>query len=68
MKIPIDKMIDRLRGTCNEPFPIEDYTLEDLAHLDEEIFQCVDCGWWCDISELSAIPSDECSCTDCEGL
>ena len=65
MSETIDELIDRLRGTCNESWDICDWSMEDLQYLDEHIFECVGCGWWCDISELSPESNDEMFCDEC---
>jgi len=67
------KLIDNLRGTTN--------TLQSEAELlgldpddpglcldiDNEIFECAVCGWWCDISEESSEEHglDDLTCGDC---
>lgn len=69
-----DEIVEHIRGTCNsigsalETFnagDLEDDT-EFLGHLDQEIFLCDTCGWWCETSEM-AEDEDETGqvCTDC---
>ena len=68
----IDKLVLYLQGTCkttsegiNDLYPDmeeDDLTEEDVAHLDQEIFRCETCSWWCEISEMS---EEDQTCTDC---
>ncbi len=59
-------IIEYLQGTCNtlqeacEIFGIEedDLTLDQLKEIDEEIFLCDGCGWWCCLSEEEVDDSD----------
>lgn len=60
-KTPISEVIDDLRGTCQH-FDPEPYTIEELEELDQEVFECDQCGWWCDIDEMV---EDEHTCLDC---
>jgi len=50
MKDTIQSKIEDLKGTCNT-IDLDDFTFEELELLDEEIFQCSTCSWWCDIDE-----------------
>lgn len=36
-----------------------------LNYLDDQIFRCTCCSWWCPVSEMSE-QSEEPICTDCE--
>lgn len=70
-----NEIIETLRGSC-EPLPrvlmrynredLEDNT-EFLDELDQEIFRCNCCRWWCEISEESSEEIDypELICKDC---
>lgn len=42
----------------------EDLTTEDHDVIDNNIFLCETCGWWCEISERSE--NDEENCNDCK--
>lgn len=53
------QIIEELQGTakslnevCNS-FGLDSnqLTIEELELLDEEIFQCQNCGWWVDVTE-----------------
>ena len=50
-----NEAIQHLRGSCAPLW--EDYSeWEDevfLGIVDEAIFNCSQCGWWCDTSDLS---------------
>lgn len=76
----INEVIESLQGTCmwsslddkiNELFGTDgadsyDNEEEILSKVDDNIFCCVCCGWWCEISENSDKEFDEMVCTDCE--
>lgn len=69
-----DELIDCLRGTaldlgalCDERSLSQDDDALTSA-VDEAIFECCECGWWCDISEeVSAYVEDvaELLCNEC---
>jgi hypothetical protein len=52
--------VEFLRGTPNY---IPDLTDEQAAAIDAEIFECCECGWWCEWSEESL--AVESVCVDC---
>ncbi len=67
---------EALRGTCDSLVSVlenhDQEALEDdasfLEWLDNEIFRCDDCGWWCEISEESSEEADregEMVCREC---
>lgn len=70
----VDSIIDDLRGTtktldqvCGDlGIDVDDLAIADHQHIDEEIFECATCGWWCGMDELSEKHEDENICTDCE--
>jgi hypothetical protein len=33
--------------------------------LDQLVFQCEGCGWWCEISEMTDDEENDWNCTDC---
>lgn len=43
----------------------DDLTTDDLSNIDNEVFNCSKCGWWCEISEESGDEDGELTCTDC---
>jgi len=64
-----NNLIHELQGTCNELNSfLEQHNAEDLIdympfleYLDQNIFLCDDCDWWCELSEMS----DEGVCSQC---
>ena len=64
-----DQIYEQLCGSCEG-----ELTDEELAHptlpdeVDEVMFKCVVCGWWCDACEYSEkhCESGETVCCDCE--
>lgn len=68
-----DSIIDSLRGSCDSLNSVADdgdALLNDLrfcAYLDQHIFTCSVCGWWCDMDEESSddYDLDEWTCRDC---
>ncbi len=66
-----EKLIYEINGTCNtiaavlekyDAADLEDYE-PFLSHLDNQIFRCECCEWWCDLSEMA--DDDSWSCTSC---
>ena len=66
-----EKVIYQLVGSCDSLEQVlennEVTELEDndafLTYLDNEIFRCDCCGWWCAISEMAE--NDNWECRDC---
>lgn len=66
-----EKVVYQLNGSCDSiEQALEDYEvpeLEDndsfLSYLDNEIFRCECCSWWCPISEMSE--QGDWACRDC---
>jgi hypothetical protein len=63
-----NQLIYDLQGTCEELYSFLEREAEDLIdhmpflnYLDNHIFLCDGCGWWCELSEMS----DEGVCRDC---
>lgn len=67
----IDELIERLRGTCDsldvraEELGLDPMDTELCARVDQEIFCCTICGWWCDQDEADEFGAEEWSCRDC---
>jgi hypothetical protein len=70
----IEKLIQYLQGTCmsldegiseilGENFTSNDLTTDEFEHIDNEIFLCEDCGWWCELIEESE--ENPRTCIDC---
>ena len=57
----ICEKIEDLKGTCNS-INLDDFTVVELQLLDEEIFLCDQCGWWCPIEEIT----EDNICQDCK--
>lgn len=65
-----------LQGTCGtladaveshyEGMTEDDLTSEDFDAIDNIVFLCEECGWWCEVSEYSDIDDSE-KCRDCAG-
>lgn len=66
-------LIEQLRGTCdtldNVLFREDKEHLQDhmpfLDYMDNHIFQCTQCSWWCEISEAEDSAYGELICNDC---
>ena len=71
-----EEVIHELLGTCDSPAMKGNYVealfddAEFCAYLDDQIFRCNECGWWCDISEEASEDNDrdELTCSDCCGV
>lgn len=63
----MQEIVDNLNGTCSSILNVlnegEEETKELNDYIDQRIFECETCGWWCELSEMSE--SEEWSCTDC---
>lgn len=68
----VDEVAHALQGTCKSLAEVlEEHGLghlEDdrafLEGLDNEVFCCDECSWWCELSEMSE--RHEGVCTDCQ--
>lgn len=58
-------VISELNGTCKSLYDVlTDFELDDkdlLDDIDNELFECSVCGWWCEHSE----DTGEFVCEDC---
>lgn len=69
----ISAVIDALRGTCETLDHVADqHNIDPMDAslcdaIDQEIFKCNDCGWWCEMhEEVSAFADiDEWTCRQC---
>ena len=67
------KIIEALHGTYNSlPVVLDQYGREDLEDhmpflqtLDNVIFLCTSCGWWCEIGEATESETGEDVCSQC---
>ncbi len=72
----VQEAIDILQGTCdtldgaiqettgNDELGEDDLTSEQHNLIDNQIFLCTECNWWCEISE-QAEDDNEPICQDC---
>lgn len=70
----IDKVCSHLEGTCHQSLDQvlrdegieggeDSLTTDELRLIDDRIFCCSSCGWWCSADELAE--GDECQeCVD----
>lgn len=68
----IDEIIDSLRGTCRSLIDfLEDQEDEDdtalLEAIDQDLFCCDQCNWWCEQSEAHEGTSGD-VCDDCHSV
>jgi len=68
----IHKVIEGLQGTTDsisdhlpEGMDEGDLTSNDYDAIDNEIFLCAECGWWCEISEAAESDDGGEMCRDC---
>jgi len=69
----IQKVVDELRGSCDSLQSVaERHGLDPDSELltdavDQQIFLCSECGWWCEMhEEVSAFAGlDEWTCRQC---
>lgn len=71
----VDEIIEYLQGTCKalyeslDYYGLEETDLNDAENsmIDDEIFNCTECGWWYELSEMGEDEEDECEnkCINC---
>ena len=67
----IDHVVDSLRGTCEtfdraaEAHGLSPMDAELCEALDQQIFNCCICGWWCDLDEMADNDFNDQVCGDC---
>jgi len=70
----VNKIIETCQGTCTETLQSaldyhypgmqeEELTEDDHNDIDDQIFMCNTCGWWCESSEESEEAVGD--CRDC---
>lgn len=66
-----NQLIYDLQGTCEGLYSFLERNAEDLIdympfleYLDQHIFLCEGCGWWCELSEM-AVTEEIVICDDC---
>ncbi len=62
-----EQVAESLIGS-SEYFHPEGYPPSWCEQFDELCFECEQCGWWCDISELSPAAPEERICNDCDDI
>ncbi len=72
----IQGLIESLQGTCMKTIDEEkvhfgwgkdeELTSEELGEIDNELFECECCGWWCERSEESDVMNVCKNCYDSE--
>lgn len=68
-----EPLIDYLRGTCLsldeacDTFNLDSMNQELCDALDDRIFLCTECNWWCEIHEESSeeVGAQEWICAQC---
>lgn len=66
----VNEVAEEVRGTCKmlEEFATEEElkNLEFLKAIDDQVFYCIGCGWWYEISDLCDDESEtELVCIQC---
>jgi hypothetical protein len=72
----LNELIYALQGSCSTiaeqlemrwELSEDDLTMEDFLAIDDAIFCCTECNWWCPVSEETATAQgeDEFGCSDC---
>lgn len=70
----VEQIIEHLQGSCMSfseacnSFDIESdkLTQEELEQIDDTIFCCEGCNWWCDVGERTLNKDEEPVCEDCK--
>lgn len=75
----VNQIIDTCQGTCTETIQSaldfyypgmseDDLTDDDWAEINDCIFHCPECNWWCEISQMSVNTNGlgEDICEDCD--
>lgn len=68
-----DEVAAELQGTCKSLHDVateaEQEDIEFLQDLDDKVFLCEICGWWCELCELSNASIEgqhQLTCDECE--
>lgn len=64
----IDELIEALQGSCYD-LDTEGLTDKELEYIDENIFICVSCGWWCESGDYNSEACEatgEDVCSECD--
>lgn len=59
------ELADQIRDSTESAGEIIDtFTQEECEELDELVFECSECGWWCDVDYKNVV-NDELVCDGC---
>lgn len=68
----VHQLVEDLQGTCKtiqeflpEGMDEDDLTEADHAHIDQEIFNCTECGWWYEVAQSTESADGENVCDEC---
>ena len=64
------ELVDEMRGGATTPEAAQDLfesSMEFAMFVDQQIFSCTCCGWWCEINEEASEDHglDEWTCLQC---
>lgn len=74
-KKQVNELADRLLGTpdnlenvVKELFQVSSSKIDpaSLQDVDDRVFECSECGWWCGIHDLADDTGYDLICQDCE--
>lgn len=63
----VNEIVNKLRGTCTPLYVIHDeldLSLAEHSMINDQVFECSCCGWWCEIEQSSEY--DSTVCEDCD--
>lgn len=68
-----EQIADELQGTCTSlQAVLERHEMEGAENdqdfcyrLDSLVFECLQCSWWCEVSEMTDDPDYDWCCDDC---
>ncbi|QIG68128.1 hypothetical protein EVB55_193 [Rhizobium phage RHph_Y68] len=68
-----EEISESLRGTCKSLEEVLDFyemddaenDIEFLRDIDDKVFCCETCGWWCEISEVCDTVGHTLICLEC---
>ena len=61
----LEEIIAYTMGTCSFVVDLEGLTLEEMDYVDNFIFLCCNCAWWCDTGEMEESVYGEAVCAQC---
>ena len=63
----LQELIEALQGTCYS-LDTDGLTEDQLGQIDDQIFLCAECGWWCeagDYNQEACEATGEDFCSEC---